>query len=90
MSFVYQTFFVIARYPQRGEMWRLGVKDDEHIYYSAGGLWTKDCDKAVCFRTENAGLVFRGRMSSRWKDAGAVVTRIDSSALPRSVSALGR
>lgn len=83
MSFVYQTFFVIARYPRPGEYW--GVKDSEHVYYSAGGQWTKDWDKAVCFRTENSALVFRGQMKAKWKDAGAVVTRIDTSSLPRSV-----
>jgi len=85
VSFSHQTFFVIARYPQPGELWRLGVKDSEHIFFSAGGLWTKDWDKAVCFRTENAALVFRGQMKAKWKDAGAVVLRVDSSTLPRSV-----
>lgn len=85
MSFAYQTFFVIARYPLPGEWWRHGVKDSEYLYASAGGLWTKDWDKAVCFRTENAALVFRGLMKAKWKEAGARVLRVDSSTLPRSV-----
>lgn len=68
------SLFLVARYPRSAsECYSLGVKDDETVFYTAGGKWSRDPSKCVCFMNEEAAERFLSHMRWTQREAAFVI-----------------
>jgi len=66
--------YVIGRYPRDiFECCSLGVKDDDHVYLTAGGRWSRDMEKCICFVTEKAATIHLRRLPWKKREISEVI-----------------
>jgi hypothetical protein len=66
--------FHLARMADAGDFHRTGAKEGEWLFLTAGGRWSMNVERSICFLTHDAADTYHRHLPWKTRDRCAVIS----------------